>query len=574
MTVSRDSRKFLAYAYLTVSFFLALIFRRASGVFIPLVIVTLTLFSSFGLMAMAGIAVKLPSQILPSFILAVSVGYSVHILAIFYNNMAHGENKQSAVVNAMGHSGFAVLMTAVTTAAGLFSFATSEVAPVGEVGIFAGAGVFIAMMFTFLLLPPLLSFVPENKTPKQKKSSAFDLFLVRLAGVTTGHPVKIILMVLIIFIVTCLGLFRFRFSHDPLRWLPNNAPIRISTEKIDHALGGTVNMEIVIDTRKENGLYDPVFMDALEKTAMAVERIDTGHVAAGKIWSIIEILKETNRALNGNQEAFYRLPGTRDLTAQELFLFEGSGSDDLEDFTDSMFSKARISVKVPYIDAIVYKPYIQRVDEVLQKHFPEASVSTTGMIMIYSQVIVNGINSMGKSYIYAFVTISLLMIMVTGSFRIGILAMIPNILPIIVTMGVSGWLDVPVSLFTMLVGNIAIGLAVDDTIHFIHNFKKYFDRYHNIEKAVSETFLSAGRAMIITSVVLSTGFFIFMFSIMNHLKIFGALAGSAILLALVSNMVVSPVIMALLHVKEERCNEAIASSSGGGKKAVGEQYEF
>jgi hypothetical protein len=105
----------------------------------------------------------------------------------------------------------------------------------------------------------------------------------------------------------------------------------------------------------------------------------------------------------------------------------------------------------------------------------------------------------------------------------------------------------------MLVGNIAIGLAVDDTIHFIHNFKKYFDRYHNIEKAVSETFLSAGRAMIITSVVLSTGFFIFMFSIMNHLKIFGALAGSAILLALVSNMVVSPVIMALLHAKEGNC---------------------
>ncbi len=562
IVVSSDSRKFLAYAYLTVAFFLALIFRRVSGVLISLIIVTLTLFSSFGLMALSGVSVKLPSQILPSFILAVSVGYSVHILALFYNKLGKGILKKDAVVYAMRHSGFAVLMTAVTTAAGLFSFATSEVAPVAEVGIFAGAGVFIAMVFTFMLVPPLLSFVPTPKmiNSEQAKENYLDTFLIGLARLTTGHPFKILFIVFIVFIVTCLGLLKFRFSHDPLRWLPQDAGIRISTEQIDKDLGGTVTMEIVIDTKEENGLYNPVFMHALEVAATKVKKIDTGHVRAGKVWSIVEILKETNRALNENKPSFYRLPDTHDLTAQELFLFEGSGSDDLEDFTDSMFSKARISVKVPYIDAIVYKTYIQRVNEILQKQFPDASVSTTGMIMIYSQVIINGINSMGKSYIYAFATISLLMILVTGSVRIGILGMIPNILPIIVTMGISGWMGVPVSLFTMLVGNIAIGLAVDDTIHFIHNFKKYFDRYHDVEKAVCLTFLSAGRAIIITSVVLSSGFFIFMFSIMSHLKAFGALAGSAILLALVSNMIVSPAIMTLVHVrKQQRVEQAMAS---------------
>jgi len=557
VTVSKDSRKFLGLAYLTVAFFLALIFRRISGVLISLTVVTFTLFSCFGLMALTGIPVKLPSQILPSFILAVSVGYSVHLLALFYNRAGKGDSAIDAVTYATGHSGFAVVMTAVTTAAGLFSFSTSEVAPVAEVGIFAGAGVFIAMIFTFLLIPPLLSFVPQPAALEllKKENTWLDRYLIRLAAFTTGYPVIIVIVALIAAGVACFGLFKFSFSHDPLRWLPVTDPIRISTEVLDQSLGGTVTMEVVIDTKMENGLYDPDFTSSLEKAANEIEVLDTGEVTAGKVWSIVEILKETNRALNGNRKAFYRLPETRDLTAQELFLFEGSGSDDLEDFTDSMFSKARISVKVPYIDAIVYDAYIRGVNEIIEKCFSGTDASVTGMIMIYSQVIINGIHSMGKSYIYAFVTISLLMIIVTGSFRIGILGMLPNILPIILTMGIAGWLGMRVNLFTMLVGNIAMGLAVDDTIHFIHNFKKYFARYKNAEQAVAATFLSAGRAIIITSVVLSVGFFIFMFSIMNHLKEFGILTGFAILLALGFNMVVSPAIMTLAYKKQQRQKE-------------------
>ena len=551
--LSADTKRFLKLAYLAVMIFLGLMFRRISGVLIPILIVTLSLVSVLSLMAITGVSFKLPTQILPSFILAVGVGYSVHILALFFHHLKNSgssnspeERKQKAITHAMGHSGVAVVMTALTTAAGLFSFSTSEVAPIAELGLFAGFGVFMAMLITFVLLPPLLSFV---RVPKPQKTSRvpLDRFLTSVSRVSTSRPIMVLTLSTLLFAGALAGIPRLDFSHDVLRWLPETDIIRMDTETIDRDFGGTIAMEIVMDTGKENGLYDPALMAKIDAAARKIDAIETDNVATGKVWSLMEILKETNRALHGNETAYYSLPTTRELTAQELLLFENSGSDDLEDFTDSRFSKARISVKLPFIDAISYSHYIDRVNATLAEELPGVSVTTTGMIMIYSRVIAAGIKSMRISYLYAFATISVLMILLLGNVRIGLISMIPNLLPIVVILGISGWLKIPVSLFIMLIGNIAMGLAVDDTIHFMHNFRKYFDETGDSELAVRKTLLTAGRPMIVTSIVLSLGFFIYLFSAMNHLTHFGLLTGTAIALALLADFFVAPALVTVIY---------------------------
>ena len=547
--IPKDSQKFLYLAYLTVIILLGVVFRRFSGVFIPFIIVSLTLIFTLALFSVFNVAIKHPTQTLPSFLLAVSVCYSVHILALFYYNLDGGKSRKESIVEAMGHSGTAILLTGITTAVGFLSFSGSDDAPVSELGTFAGAGVFIAVFLTFILIPSLVSFIPEKKKHRKavKKVPVLDILLMKIAKISTGRPVLILSLAFAVTGISVLGFRLVEFSHNTLEWIPATAVIRTDTEKIDKDLKGTVSMEIIIDTGKENGLYNPALLNKIAEAASEIENISTKKVATGKAWSLTEIVKETNKALHGNNQEFYKIPDSRELCAQELFLFSNSGSDDLEDFTDSGFSKARVSVKLPFEDAVAYHEYIKKVEALLEAEFPDVSVTATGLIMIYARVIATTIQGMKISYAIAITAVTFFMILLMGNLRLGLISMIPNLFPIVIIIGIAGYLSVPFSLFIMLIGNIIIGLAVDDTIHFMHNFKKYQDLGNTCEEAVEKTLLTAGRAMLLTSMILSGAFFIYLFASLNNLKDFGILAGLAILLALIADFFITPALLKVVY---------------------------
>ncbi len=552
----KDIRKFLLLAFVTVALFLFVMFRRISGVVLPLLIVILSLLSTISLMAIFKVPIKLPTQILPSFMLAVSVGYSVHILAIFYYAFQKSRNREDAIAYSIGHSGLAVFMTAATTAGGLFSFSTSQVAPIADLGVFTGSGVLLAMVYTIILLPALMAIIPLKNIPTGTgpgKESATNRLLAEIGRITTTHPYKILIISTAIIAVSIAGALKINFSHDVLKWLPKDNAARIATEKIDHELKGSVSLEIILDTGRENGLYDPKLLNRIEETAAYLEALEIGEIFVGKAWSLTTILKETNRALNENRKAFYTIPEDKKLIAQELLLFENSGSDDMEDFTDSQFSKVRMMAKVPFKNAIAYTKFLKEVNKHLQETFPDVKITTTGMTALFSGTISNAIDSMGRSYLYALLVITILMILLIGRLRIGLLSMIPNLTPIIIILGIMGWLSIPMNLFTMLVGNIAIGLAVDDTIHFMHNFRRYFEKSKDAKAAVMETLNTTGRAMLVTSCVLSVGFFIFMFATMNNLFHFGLLTGLTIILALLADYFIAPALMVVVN--QERYHE-------------------
>ncbi|MCI5219575.1 MAG: RND transporter, partial [Candidatus Electrothrix sp. LOE2] len=480
-------------------------------------------------------------------------GDSVHILAIFFHRLRHNKgDKAEAVEYAVGHSGLAVLMTSLTTAGGLLSFSTADVAPVADLGIYAAAGVMLALLYTLVLLPSLLALIPLKEKKKKKKethktTSRLDTMLSAIGHFATGNPKAILAVTVLIFIVSIIGITRIKFSHDIVRWYQKDAPIRIASETIDEEMRGSIALEIVLDTGKVNGLYDPDLLQRIDSSIGYVEQLRKGEIFAGKAWSITTILKEIHQALNENRPEFYTVPDNPDLIPQEFLLFENSGSDDLEDVTDSQFSKARFTIKVPFRDAVAYTDFIQTVNEHFQRTFPELKITTTGMTSIIFQTMARVIRSMAKSYIIALIVITALMILLIGKLRTGLLSMIPNLLPIFLTLGIMGWFHVPLDLFTMLVGSISIGLAVDDTIHFMHNFRRYFEQSGDAKQAVMETLHSTGRAMLITTCVLSLGFFIFMFANMNNLFNFGWLTGFTIITALLADYFIAPALLVLVN---------------------------
>lgn len=550
-SMMKDMRRFMVMAVGVISLLLFIQFRRVWGVILPLAIVILSLLSTIGLMARFGVPIKLPTQILPSFLLAVGVGASVHVLAIFYRKLTQTPDKEEAITYALGHSGLPIVMTSLTTAAGLGSFAWAEIAPLSDLGRFASSGVLISLVYTIILLPALIAIAPMKLGKSEKelqRQALMDRILISTASLATSHPWKIIAASAVLIIVSLISAFTLRFSHNPLVWFPKDSDTRVSTELLDDKMRGTVAIEVVVDTKKENGLYDPAVQNKLEQLPGVIRsQLNDPALFIGQTVAVNDILKEINQALNENREQFYSIPQNRDLVAQELFLFENSGSDDLEDFVDSQFSKARVIAKSPWVDSYIYANFLLPLEKKLDEFFQgTAEARLTGMIPIFARTLKASMESAAQSYVIAAFVITIMMIILIGDVKVGLYSMIPNLTPIIVTMGVMGFLNFPLDMFTMLIGSIAIGLAVDDTIHFMHNFRRYHHDFNDAPLAVRETLLTTGRAMLVTTVALACGFFIFMFATMNNLFNFGLLTGVTLIMALLADFLLAPAIMTIL----------------------------
>ncbi|MDC9714707.1 MAG: MMPL family transporter [Gammaproteobacteria bacterium] len=548
--MQKDTKSFIQKMLLMVIFVLALMFRRISGVVLPLVTVVLTIISAVSLMALFNAPFTIVTQIMPSFLLAVITGASIHLLAMFYKDFAKTGDKKSALRFAMGHSGFAIVMTSLTTAAGMWSFSFSEVAPVANLGIFASASIVLGLLFVLVLLPAMISTLKLKHKPTTTHNKIMDNLLYKIANFALTRAKSIVMVSGIMIVVAVFFATQMKFSHYPLIWFEDNHPVRVSVETIDKELNGSMTLEIIVDTGRENGLYEPEILQKIERTTNYLNTLKEGGIFVGKTITLVDVLKETNKALNANKAAFYKIPANKDLIAQELFLFANSGSDDLEDFVDSAFSKARITVKVPFGDAIQYNQFLNKIKvEVAQKFDTSAEVSFTGIGVLLASIMEKSIHSSAISYVLAFGLIAIMMIILIGNIKVGLISMIPNILPMLTIVAIMVAFGIPFDMFSMLVGAIALGLAVDDTVHFMHNFNRYRLEGKSVDEATRLTLIGTGRAIVVTSIVLSLGFLVLLSASMTNMFNFGVLTASAIFVALIADFLLVPAIMKLLEKK-------------------------
>jgi hypothetical protein len=557
-SMRRDMMRFVRLTILVIAVLLFVLFRRASAVFLPIVVVVLSLVATIGLMTACGRALKLPTNVLPSFLLAVGVGDSVHILVLFFRSLEAGVEKREAIVSALEHSGLPVILTSLTTAGGLASFAPSALAPIADIGIFAPAGVMFALLLSLLLLPALLAVVPlRARKPATGEGGMLrtwiDRVLVACGDLAAGRPWSVIAVWAAVLCVAGVGAARLDFAHNPLEWLPETKPVRLATEQIDHELRGSITMEVVLTREEENGWYDPDALRSLEDFSRFAEQYEDGEVFIGRAFSLVDVLKEIHKALNANDPRYYDVPSDRDLIAQEFLLFENSGSDDLEDLVDSQFRQARLTLKGPWLEVGTYSAAFVDLEAGLRERFDsDTEIVLTGVLPLMMRTMNAVMISMATSYCIAFVVITGLMMLLIGSARLGLVAMLPNLAPILCALGVMGWFGLQLDVFTLLIGSIALGLAVDDTIHFMHNYRRYLAEGNDSREAIQRTLATAGRAMLVTTLVLSSGFLIFTLSSMNNIFNFGMLTAFAIAVALLADFLLAPALMQVIHGRDSR----------------------
>lgn len=553
--LTRDVAIFVSASLLLIGALLYVLFRTVAGVVYPLLVVSLSVISTLGWMGLVGLPLTAATEILPSLLLTIGIGDAVHVVAMFYKHGEGGYSAHASVRWAMRHSGLALLMTSLTTAASMASFNVAELKPLIDLGRAAPFGVGVALFFSVGLLPALMSFAraqPSRSSATDAwRQSLADRILSGFSRFGSSHGPMVAASTAGLVAIALLGASMLHFSQDDLQWLPADNGTRVATEILNEVMAGGEPFEVLIDTGKPDGLHDPAVLRAIEEMQAYAERAKVGEVSVGQGISVVDVLKEVHKALNGGSDEYYELPGTRDLVSQELLLFENAGTDDLEDVMDSRHQTARMVLTVPFVDALHYPRFAadltREFDEILERRGLEQqlTVTITGAVTLAGETFDLLFVSMTRSYAVAFGLIAGLMMLLIGDLRLAVISIFPNVAPIVIILGLMGWLDAPLDVSSMLIGGILIGIAVDDTIHFVHNYNRYYRRFGCAQRAVRETLLTAGRAMLVTSIVLSLGFFVLMAASLENIADFGLLCGVGVILAFLADVLMMPALVAM-----------------------------
>src|SRR5690606_19107141 len=373
---------------LIIAALLWLVFRRVVMIFLPLSVSLVSVASTVGSMSFLNIPMTSAAQIMPSFILTVGVANAVHLFVVFYQRLKLLEPKREALSHALGHSGMAILMTSITTIVGLLSFYSSSVKPVADFGMITALGIFNALLASLILLPALIAWLPlkEQKQLEDHSAALSQRILLRCGHYAVHHPWKVIAAFSIAVAISLAFAVQMRFSHNPLVWFPKEDPFRLITELSNEKLGGGIVLEIVIDTGKENGLKDPELLKRMDEVQQYALQNVHGVIDVKNTVSMVDIVKEIHQALNNNDPAFYAIPDDPQLLAQEILLFENSGSDHLQILVDGKVSKTRMALSVPFMDSEHYPAFEQSIRRELEKRLAgKADFEFTGILAMMGE---------------------------------------------------------------------------------------------------------------------------------------------------------------------------------------------
>ena len=537
-------------ALLVIAIALALVFRRASAVFLPLFLLILSITITLSWMLIAEVPIQNVSAILPSFLLAVCVCDSVHFLQVFYRYLDVGMAKKEAILTACQHTKTALFFTTITTAAGLASFTTSSLTPIAHFGLFAAIGVVIALIFTYLCLPTLLMLFPI-KSKMTGTKVRHDRRAAMLAKYIQKQSKVIVLLSIAVLAMSAYAIAELKLSHDTLTWFPEDNKARLSVERIDDKLTGTMPLEMLIDSGADYGIYDPVFMQKIDLWLTQLQQKDIAGVKIRTTTSLIDLIKEVNAILS--EDKAFKIPEERRLIAQEILLIEIDSADQVRILTDSNYRTLRISLATSWQDAVYYRDFLQALESSFTAQFnTPVTLTMTGMVALSSQIIIEMMNGMVSSYLLAAFMVTLLMIVLLKNVKLAVIMMFPNLLPIAMILALMTVTNTPLDMFTLLIGAIAIGIIVDDSIHFVHGFQRAFKKSGSVLQAVEQTYNDEGRALIITTVILCCGFLVYLFSDLHNLQRFGVLTALCVLLALIADFILAPAIIFLLYKDDEK----------------------
>jgi len=538
-----DAMTFTPLVLLASLILLLLLFRRVSGALIPIGVVIFTFLTVLAVQVLLGYKLNNFTANLPVFIVAIGIADAVHVYSIWLLHKREGDENEEAVYQSMKKNFLPIFLTSLTTAIGFATLTISEVIPVLTLGIATASGAILAFIISVVWMPSILLILKKPmkaevlEAVKEKKSLGYGKFII-------NNDKKIVLITTAVFILLGAGLFKVKVDSNTIRYFDETVEIRKSTEFMMANLTGPMAYEIVVDSKKINGIKDPKFMKTVEHF---YKDFQSKFPAVQHLASLMDTVKRFNKVVDGRDE----IPDSQNHIAQYLLLYSLSLPQGMEinDKMDINEQKLRITGQVDIVDTSKDLEMMAYVESWWAKTDYTATVQ--GQTAMFAHMQKDVTDTLIYSLSLAIFLVTIIMFLIFRRVKILWVFILPNILPVILVVGLMGWIGINIDIGVAIAGAIIIGVAVDDTIHFL---VKYFDarkRGLNMEDTFDEVLRYAGKAILFTTIILTVAFSLFAFSTFTPNQNFGIVTAFALVIAFVVDLLLLPALLSLADGEEK-----------------------
>jgi len=523
----KDMKRMVPIVILVIILVLFLVLRNIKGTFFTLLVVLFSTIWAFGLMAALHIPVYAVSTMIPVMLIAIGVADGIHLYSHLYMFMKQNPkaNKKQAVTDMLHEMWRPVMMTSVTTAVGFISLLTSQVYPIKYFGIFTAFGVLAAMIFSLVLIPAsILAFgLPKlKKKIKQDKEETTDNFAYKFAQLVIRHKIFVYAATGIIILVSVFGLSKVWINSSFLEKFEKDSDIVLTDAFINEHFGGTSTLNVILHGEQENVFKNPDILRLADKMQQDVER---SLQVVGNSFSLGDYLKRMNKVMHADSIEYDSIPDSSNLIAQYLLLYEMSGDpENLWQVVTENYQKANITFQLKSDNSKALKSAIDIIEK-YKNNFSQLGVDLNYAGSGYKALVFTDLILQGQitSIIMSLILVILLLALMFKNIKVGLIGALPILITALISFGVMGLLNIPLSTTTALISSIAIGIGIDYAVHFIERYKIYAAQTGDKLKTTQLTMHHSGRAIIFNAIVVIAGFMVLMFSVFPPNRSLGGL---------------------------------------------------
>ncbi len=547
--IKKEMKIFVLLALIVTLVILYLFFHSGRVIIFATIIVSVSVIWVLGFMGLLGYKVTMVTAMLPSLIIVISIPNIIYILNHYFIEYKEHNNKAKALQRTITKTGNAILLTNFTTAVGFGTFVITNSRILKEFGVVASLSIIGLFLLTIFLIPVFysLSSPPSSRHFKHLESKFSNKLINFMGNVITKYRKLLYVLTLTIVILGVIGTAKIKILGYMVDDIPHHDKVYRDLKFFEKYFKGVLPIEVMIDTHKKKGLL----RNSVIKKFDRIQKKFATYPELSRPLSYVELIKFTKQAYYNLNPHKYSLPRGMERSFILSYLKGVKNNKKLSKaFVDTAMQKARISIEVADIGTIKMRTLVKKMKTDIDSVFNPSKYSTiiTGTSIIYMKGMEYLINNLIWSVILAIVLIAMLMALLFGSLRMVLISLIPNLIPLIVTAGIMGFAGIPLKPSTILVFSIAFGIAVDDTIHFLSQYRvelKYND--WEISKSVFVTIKHVGMSMFHTSVILFFGFFIFVFSNFGGTQALGLLVSITLIVAMVTNLFLLPSLLMSLE---------------------------
>ena len=533
---------YIAISSILIILLLWYIYRTIWGVLFPMVIVWSTLLLTVAIIQLTGGYLEIMSSTIAPILLCVGVADAIHMISKYDDARESGFSKHNSIIEMLKTLGSATFLTSLTTAIGFATLFTSTVMPMRRFGIYTAAGVLLAYLVTIFFLPVILSRLKSKRIFDEKSGSFYPLlqkWLYKLSGLNRLNYRKVVIFGLLVTLIFSIGITKIEVNGKVFDDVGDDTELMQDSRFFSDQIAPQFPMEFLINTEEPDGALS---VDLLQRVSQFEQKL-LEYPEIHRVVGLHTLMGEVHRVLTGgkrNEDLDNPLPESDQAIAQYTLLMEINEADELYNLVDFDYRKLRITAQTEDAGSKRINEIRDEFRSEMKRLFPDEEVTVTGTTILSADLTDKIVYSLAWSIMLAIFAITFIMAMLFKSFKMALIALVPNLIPLLIVGGVMGFAGIDIKPSTAVIFTIALGIAVDDSIHYLARFRIEYLKSKAMLPSLTATTVRTGRAIIVTSLILIAGFGTLITSAFTSTAMMGILVCTTIFGALMADLFVLP----------------------------------